>query len=399
VARIGEREWAFLACADGTRTLEGIALAAARRDRRATPDHVAAFFAQLEAAGMLVDGPAQAPPSEPERDDARWPPAPLPGFRLVCDGRGTCCRLYPTTTFLPLDAVRARACCPDVLDGGNDPPRLFTPVSSSHAEPWEPLAVAMVDGRCAFLDAGGSCRIHAAGDAGAKPSGCRAFPFRYVDDGRELRVAPAPECSCVFTSSFEPSPSGEGVSEAAPAPEAATFVERLGDELRRDERTSWDRGAYLSWADGIRARLRREDDGVAALWCEADELATTELTLEAMSARLRATLHRHNDKQTWRSERDLARRIPAWMEAALGEPASPEPLLGENLYLRAIAHVHAWALDGVPVATSLRNRALRLRIARALPLVISDGDRRADPALAHPIALVEACCRAFHLDG
>ena len=132
-----------------------------RLGRRATLAVVRAFFEQLDGAGLLAEG-LEDGGHHPDAPIARRPVAPLEGFALVCDGSGTCCRLYPTTTFLPLDVVRARSACPSILDGGHHPERVFTPIASSAAPSWQPSAVAMIDGRCAYLDDDNRCRIHAA---------------------------------------------------------------------------------------------------------------------------------------------------------------------------------------------------------------------------------------------
>lgn len=417
VATIGEREWAFLEAADGSRDLEGIRIAARRSARLATPALVSEFFKALGEAGLLAEGPAEladapAPAggpassggeaAEPSSDEAldpihtavaaALPLVAMPGFRLACDGSGTCCRLYPTTTFLSLDVARARACCPEVLDAGHHPERAFSPVTSSHARSWEPSAVTMVDGRCAYLDDEGSCRIHANGGAELKPSGCRLFPIRYVDDGVAIRVAPAPECRCVFTSAR--AEAGE-----ASLPEDAAVVEAVDDTIHVDARVTWSRARYLAWAAEVARELEAAADGVTALWDLAQGLSPDPQTLVARGEELERKLSRHNAMQTWRATTDLARRIPSWMEgAARLRHAEAPPLAGENLYLRAVAHAHAWVLDGVPLSVSLRDRALRLFIARRLRSAFAPSDLAdPDPALGEPIALVEACSRAFGL--
>lgn len=392
VATIGEREWAFLAAADGSRDLEGIRLAARRSARLATPELVSEFFAALAAAGLLADGP------EPLSDEATAAPlpsrplAPMPRFSLACDGSGTCCRLYPTTTFLPLDVARARSVCPDVLDAGHHPERAFSPIASSHARSWEPSAVTMVDGRCAYLDAQGSCQIHVKGGAELKPSGCRLFPTRFVDDGVVIRVAPSPECRCVFTSP-------ETQAGEPSLPEQAAVVEAVGDTIHVDERTVWTRERYLAWAAGAARALETAGDGVTALWSLAEALSPADTTLATLVTAHERRLARHNTRQSFRAPTDLARRVPVWMEgAARRRDVEAAPLAGENLYLRAIAHAHAWVLDGVPLGASLRDRAVRLFLARRLRSAFSPDDLAdPDPALAEPIALVEACSRAFGL--
>ncbi len=391
---MGAREWEFLACADGTRDLEGIRLAARGEARISSGEHIATFFEQLGRAGMLREGPP--PGADPiAHDVAAGTPAKrlvaLPHFQLRCDGGGTCCRLYPTVTFLPLDVARARALCPEVLLGVHHPERVFTPLVSASAPSWQARAVTMVDGRCAYLDEKGSCSVHAAGAAELKPRGCRAFPMRYVDDGSELRVAPVPECRCVFTS-----PRVVTRTTAPPVRDEATFVEVLPNVLDIDGEQRWPRIRYLQWATNAAAQLEREEDGVHALWHLAERLSPLRPSLREHVARFGASLRRHNARQQWRHATDLARLIPRWMQRATHSDAAPPPRASENLYLRTIAHAHAWALDDIPLAESLRERALRLWLARRLPAAIDD-DHGEDAALDEPIALVEACSRAFHL--
>ncbi len=396
VACLGEREWAFVAAADGTRDLEGIRLAAARDGRRATRAHVVRLFEELAAAGLLTDGVEEATSAslaEPTSGVPERPCVGLPRFRLRCDGSGTCCRLYTTTTFLPLDVARARALCPDVLAGGHHPERLFTPLTSSHAHSWEPVAVAMIDGRCAFLGADDSCSIHARGGAGAKPAGCRAYPLRFVDDGEVIRVGPAPECSCVFAS--------PAVDEAmdAPRPDHALFVERLDETIQVGDGSSWSRARYLAWATERGELLATSANGVDALWEAAAELAHSDVSLTELAGRLARALEEHGRLHAWRHPRDLARGLPDLMLVAtrrIGRDVGA--LEGETLYLRALSHLHGWALDGVPLAASLRERALRLLVARHLADVIRERELvRDDAAFGAPIALVEASCRAFDL--
>src|SRR5262245_58846168 len=199
-ACIGEREWAVLRAADGTRDLEGIASAAAVRERPVRSDHVAEFLADLERAGMLREGP-------PAREDAREEAAPtgrpwraLADFRLRCDGSGSCCRIYPTTVFSPLEVARARSLAPEVLDAGQRATSAFTPERGSTLPPWRARAVTMVEGRCAFLLPSNRFVLHERAGTAAKPAGCRLYPATFADDGACVRVSFAPECRCVIAS-------------------------------------------------------------------------------------------------------------------------------------------------------------------------------------------------------
>src|SRR6202012_3701960 len=112
------------------------------------------FLEQLHLAGMLEDGAepeasteARAPEADP--DAGARPLDTLPGFTLSCDGSGSCCRLYASVVFGPLEATRARALLPEVLGGGERHERVFMPERGSG--PTGGAVVASCDGRCAYL--------------------------------------------------------------------------------------------------------------------------------------------------------------------------------------------------------------------------------------------------------
>ena len=63
------------------------------------------------------------------------------------------------------------------------------------------------------------------------------------------------------------------------------------------------------------------------------------------------------------------------------------------------AALHGYKLFGyVPLTLALRDRAVRLIVARALPDVFARVGAT-DPACAHPLALVEAILRGHGLDA
>src|SRR5277367_2794044 len=168
LVQIGPREWGLLAAADGTRDLEGILLAAAREGAHARVPALEAFLQQLHAAGMLDEGIDPAPVAAGADDGAAARPLdPLPGFTLSCDGSGSCCRIYASILFGPVEAARARALLPQVLGGGERHERVFMPERGSG--PTGGAVVALRDGRCAYLADSGRCAIHEAGGAAAKP--------------------------------------------------------------------------------------------------------------------------------------------------------------------------------------------------------------------------------------
>jgi len=398
VAKIGEREWAVLLCADGTRDIDGVLAAVAQRGHPSSGSHVRAFIEQLAGAGMLVDGTCQQQqaPSIADR-----PIEPLAGFRLRCDGSGTCCRIYPTTALSPQEAQR----CFDA-----EP---FTPECGSVEVPWRARAVSMVDGRCSFLDDGQRCRLHSEGGAAAKPRGCALFPAQLVDDGRAIRLFPAPECACVFASACDPD-AGEPLIPAevnrGAQLDAATFVAQVPEQIMVRPGVRWSRERFIDWCDAIstegdvprllvalavalpHAPIATDEPIAAALASEVDSLAT------ALDRRLRLHAYRADD--------DMALLVPRWMRAALELPLLEDATdtshaADEAFYLQVLMHGRVLAFDGPAdgaadgaVDGALRQRALRLLVARRLVEMAGD---HADSALRSPLSLVEAYARGFGL--
>jgi lysine-N-methylase len=435
LATIGAREWMVLSCADGTRDLDGIALCAAQQGHPVLREHVVAFMEELAAAGMLASGPppplpAAAAGSDAPASAAMRPVVPLPGYRFRCDGRGACCRTFPSTLFSAIETVRARALAPMVLDAAARPEQAFTPERGSVISAQRACAVTMVDGRCAYLGSTGRCTLHEAGGPEGKPLGCRFFPVCVTDDGTELRLSVMPECACVLASleGAGGGPLAAGLRTGADLPGGAV-VERLAAELAPAAGRSWTRRQYLEWATALEksgattagadvdvprlyvslaAGLElHADDPVAAARAgiagaaDADPLTGAAAELGRLDAALARRVELDGG---WRSARDVARVVPRLMRAALAilrAGSLPTPDAGvrarEHLCLRAVFHAHRWALEGEPVlAEGLRARAARLLAARCLPACYSEADT-ADPAFAEPIALVEAVARGFSL--
>jgi len=426
VATIGEREWTLLAMADGTRDVEGILAAARRAGRHARREHLAAFLDQLDAAGMLAEGPSlppgreEAPSDEAATSDGASGPEgrlgvrAMPGFSLRCDGAGTCCRLYPTTVFTPREARAALHFDPE----GPDETERFTPEQGSERLPWRGRAVAMVDGRCSFLASDGRCGLHAAGGASAKPLGCRRYPVRLVRDHRELRVAVAPECACVFQSVLAPAQPPEPLVDPWPRHghdlNDVDFVEEVPTEvtIRPGERLAC--ASFVSWCDDATRRFADAPDATDAarwLWAEAASLEamsgeeTSEPNRDQVAIRLATLveqLARRRPLATWRSPDDLARVLPESLQAALDVPVAtliaPRPgTPHERFFVRALLFGHDPALSAPTVSEALRRRAMQLWAARQLFEALPERVRQHDPAARHPLALVAAYARAFGL--
>jgi lysine-N-methylase len=403
--RMERRIWEIVAAADGTRDMEAILLAASRRGALRRASEVREVMAQLHEAGLLADGIAYAPPAAEVPGER--PLDVLPGFALTCDGRGGCCGTYGTVLFTPLEAARARALRPEVLGGGERQARAFTPERGGGDEEGA-LAVALVDGRCAYLAADGRCGLHVLGGAEAKPRGCRVYPATFVDDGEVVRVSVGVECACVLAS--------VGREGGAPlVPEGArtradllpgTRVATLPESVAVTASTRVPRAAFVAWSRWFAERIDDAVDPIGFTWSsaaaiEAHGLALAEPIAEAapdLAPMVPALLDRARARavaaDAWRAGADRSRQAshailaaaqriaqPAGLSAALHDGRSQKD---ERFYLRALVHGHA--LAGEILVDALRERALRMALARAM-------------AGEHTLALVEAMMRGQGLGG
>ncbi|UQA58986.1 YkgJ family cysteine cluster protein [Polyangium aurulentum] len=425
--RIGRREWGILAHADGTRDLDGILAAAARTGAVAREGSLKALIGALDGQGLLANGPAPAPSAPRPRAPGR-PLDPLPGFSLACDGQGSCCRLYASVIFRPLEEARARVLLPLVLDAGEHPELAFPPMAGS--APCGASSVGADAGRCAYLEGDGRCGLHKRGGPEGKPFGCRTFPATFVDDGEAVRVAPAVECACVLASAVLPTGEGEPLvpAEARTSDDLdeAAAIHELPETLAISAERSADRADLVRWsrlvasspppADAARAAWSL----AAAIEAEGLDLGAAERALAADTpidlARLRpyfVALERRAAGRarvdvSWRSEGDLALRAGRWIRDAaklLVDPSALASLVAlgsdhassEAFYLRVAVHGHHLVSGEQPLSHALRDRAARIVLARALPFVADEDDE--DPALAHPLALVEAMIRGHGLSA
>lgn len=440
VVEIGPREWVLLAGADGTRDVEGLRLAASREGVLVDGGSLDALLEGVRDAGLLEEGPlprrargdqpadaATAPDAGPSTEVAREarPIERLPGYAFTCDGHGSCCKLYATVVFSPLEAARARALRPEVLDGGDRHEHVFMPERG--AGPCPGSAVALVDGRCAYLD-GHLCSLHRAGGAGSKPIGCNLFPLSLVDDGARVRASVSVECACVLASVGK-----EGGDPILPEAvrvrgdlDPAVVVDELPPEVEVVPGARAPLADYLAWSDAALAALPSSEDAAIAAWSLA--AALSERGLDAAWARAAAleparidldlagqyvaalagkAARRAKAQNAWRSERDLCRRgvsivtaaatlladVDVLAAVAAGAGAAPSD---EAFYLRVALFGHQ--VVGYPLVTGLRDRAVAMWIARVFPLAASalyPGEE--EPAFARPLALVEALLRGHGL--
>ncbi len=427
VLRVGRREWALLEAADGTRDLEGIVVAARREGAHARVDAVRELLATLAALGMLEAGEAAAPRATiedaPPRPAATATPpkplVPLPGEGMRCSGAGTCCHLYGTVMLFPHEARRVQTLLPEWRVGTVAPARWFTPVRGS--EPGPVLAAIANDGACGFLQPDGLCAVHRVGGATAKPGGCQSFPRIFVDDGLAVHVSAKPECPCMLDPrGGEPEPLVDPAWIDGDALPSTIAVRRLPESITLAPGCEVSLAEARAWISVVAARAVPLDPA-ATLWALADRVARGRLPPaleldEAWSAgppEVTAVqpwldaLHRHaaaraREHSTWRSERDLVRRLStalatltlllrdgeALAEALVVTPEHPDQ---EARYWHMGVHGYRW-IGRSGLVVRLRDEALRMWLGRSLSAVL--GERDDDPHMRAPLALVEALLRA-----
>ncbi|MEX1362833.1 MAG: YkgJ family cysteine cluster protein [Nannocystaceae bacterium] len=440
VVQVGAREWAVLEAADGTREPEGIVVAARRQGAHARVAAVRELLRTLAARGMVEAG-EDAELESPSRDEPiACPSMPLgpesvsptssvpddPGARPVvgypeglrCDGSGTCCRLYGTVMATPQEAQRIQTLLPHWRVGRVPAERWTTPMRGSAPGPL--LALVARDGACGMLREDGRCEVHRVGGAEAKPLGCRLFPRTFVDDGHEVRVSLKPECPCVLDPQAEdtelvaasawarardlppevvvqPLPDAIELSHGrwAPRAEVRSWMVALAERPAPDDlaATSWAL-AQLVETEGLDASM------LEAAWIAAPPPST--LVMPWIEALHRRASRRAREHAAWRSEGDLVRRtITALatvtlllrdaeaLEEAMAMP--PDRPAQEARYWRTALHGHRW-LGHAALAVVLRDEAVRLWVARSLPVVMPGV--QTEPELRAPLALVEAILRA-----
>ena len=415
LVRMDARAWTLLAPADGTRDRDGLVLAAAKSGALLRASEIGALLEQLQAAGLLADGieHADPPPASVDR-----PLSVLPDFSLTCDASGACCGVYGSILFTPLEAARARSVLPLVRGGGEREDRVFTPEQGTGET--ARLAVALVDNCCAYLGGDGRCGLHAAAGADAKPATCRIYPATFVDDGETIRVSLGVECPCALDSVGKDGGAPLVAPHArtrADLPPGARVVE-LPELLAIRAGAEVPRAAFVRWSSFL-AEQPPPVDLVAALWSLADAVLRGGLDesvllgalaspaspdvnavlpwIQALSERADS---RVSSATAWRSERDrsltASRAIaaaatslldPGALAAALAAP--PLDPAGEAFYLRAVLHGHQLA-GRLPLEGALRDRAVRLLVARAMGALAPDARR--------PLTILEAMMRGHGIE-
>ncbi len=410
-------ELALLACADGTRDLGGILLEATRRGVYRRASTLTTLLASLQEQDLLSDGIPQ-PPRTISRLADDVPLDVLDDFSLICDQNGSCCSTYSSVALTESDTARVRA----VIDDAT-----FLPLYGS--APSHFCAADLEDGHCGFLADDGSCRIHSAAGAEAKPRGCHLYPASFVYDGEAVRVAVSVECSCVLDSlgRRDGNPLVPAGANCAADLLAATSVAHLQDTFQLTATFQATRDELRSWTQAVYSHCVTLDDPLAASWALAGCIETEGLNvsacLDAMLASVApdaadlstllqslatTTAQRANSSSAWRSAKDRSRRLGHWLREAsqaLLVPNRVDELLAEaagnrttdRFYLRSTIFSYELVAPKTPrpastLVTALRDRSIRMLLAREMRSTIPD-DCQHDPSVKHPITAVEAMMR------
>jgi len=417
----------IILCADGTRDFGGLLLAATRRGAFRRVFEVISLLSELSQRGLLVDGIELGTPSaqrSPERPLER-----LPGYALSCDGNGTCCGNYSAVLFSPEEVGRARALVPQVMSDESDRLRGTLPERSS--VPLHALAMTMIDGHCPYLAGDGRCRIQLAAGPGAKPRGCRIFPATFVDDGAAIRVSVSVECPCVLFSltvyGGEPLVPAGVTREADLLPGSA--VVRLPPVITVSELQQATRAELRAWSELILARIADITDPPAFWWSLADAVREGGLAESAVGAALahatpppalslgfplmklasRAQAKEEALRALDPAPEDRTYQLSRWVSVgaqALLRGSVVEELLSvppphpehERFYLEATIFGHHLVTPGLTLEQALRDRLLRLLLARQLGREIPP-ECSAHPAAPHPLVAVESLMQGQGLEN
>ncbi|MFO0616233.1 MAG: YkgJ family cysteine cluster protein [Polyangiaceae bacterium] len=424
----GAKGWAVLQALDGSRDLDGV-LTALSRQHAISRDELSSFVETAAAHGILVsEVAAAAPPVTPhaatsgaaataeDRGAGERPVRALPNFELRCDGRGSCCRLYPSIVASPLEAANARSAMPSVLDAGDDEARAFFPERNIDRRS---LSIALVDGACAYLDPGGGCGVHARRGAAAKPLGCRVYPLTYVDDGESIREVAVPECACVIESGLAPASSPLAPPSRAEL-DPRVIVDRAPARARVGAEPSIHAALHdiRGWCDRLGARaLEAPPRDVAAhlfgLSCalrggellEEGALELDRPRIAACAAALEASARRRREELE-PSGLSLANLVFQGIELACGIATddldavlevADDLAAVERFYLRNLF----FGLDLVTarddsLSDALFDRGFRVLVARAMTAAFALAGVT-DPAVRYPIAVLHAAVRAYGL--
>ena len=250
-------------------------------------------------------------------------PLHLPLVRAGCDSSGACCALYHHIPASPDDRARILALVPAEEAAGE----FFVDAFAGHPGA---LNIATVDGRCAFQQPDGLCRVQVLGGAAAKPSPCLSYPAVLVACGDEWHASLRPECACLARHAVEGSLLSDDPQSWANLRARFLRVWEVPDRIVVEQDRSLPRAEYVDWMRSSIAGLTTSFAPLDALR-EAGARIGVELLApdDAWLARVQSNLARE------RREGDVElhgasplRASIAWAQevlAALRGGADPEP--------------------------------------------------------------------------
>ena len=139
------------------------------------------------------------------------------------------------------------------------------------------------------------------------------------------------------------------------------------------------------WLFGLEAELRSANlpDEIEPRW------PNIEAEVNELKARLAQRIRIERD---WRATNDLIALSIGWLiqacDSLLKERPDPIDTVSEHFYLKTIHHGHLWVDEKQPFDASVRERAIRILLARSMPA-------EATKFTPFPLALVEATLRSY----
>jgi lysine-N-methylase len=251
------------------------------------------------------------------------------------------------------------------------------------------------------------------------------YPLALADDGVTVRVTPAIECACVVESAIASAEDGDELLPGVRTSDEIDprlVVDELPDEIGLTNDRSAPRSELRAWSDALRGV---ECEDVAAAFLALARLVgergldvdaalaavKTARSIDAagVSTRIGELGERaaRREREDFRSPRDLARQTFALIEVAcsiagadLDALAAPKgsTAAAERFYFDTVLFGHHLVVrsGGQHLADALVDRAARVLVGRAMVVAVAMAEMK-DPALRHPLAILEGTIRGYGL--
>ncbi len=275
---------------------------------------------RLDARGRPVQGQLIGRPIVPED---RTRPLHLPLVRAGCNASGACCSMYHHIPALPSD--RDRVC--ELFADEDGVEELFVEAFAGHPGA---LNIATVQGRCAFQQADGLCRIQLAGGPAAKPSPCQSYPAVLVACGDEWHASLRPECACLARHAVEGRLLSEDPQSWAELRARFLRVWMVPERVEVRDGRSLSRPEYVGWMRSSIGRLKTSFAPLDALESAGRDIDVALVRPDdAWLARVEANLQRERREGEIELHADSPLRASfVWgleVLSALRAGADPEP--------------------------------------------------------------------------